>query len=116
MYSSHRRTPTRYTISFTLPAHPVQLELLRIPGSRIAQTASTGAGTLAAEIGRQVFGGDLLEQFGLVVFPQDGDFGDGDFVEPGFDEGPDGGEEVGGLEEASDKCKCNRAEGLTLMM
>jgi hypothetical protein len=75
----------------------IHLELRRIPGSRIAQTTAAGTRTLASEIGRQVFGGDLLEQFGLVVFPQDGDFGDGDFVEPGFDEGPDGGKEVGCL-------------------
>jgi hypothetical protein len=83
----------------SLPLYPVRLELLRIPRPGIAQTAPSSARALAAEIGRQVFRGDLLEQFGLVVFPQDGDFGDGDFVEPGFDEGPDGGEEVGRLRE-----------------
>ena len=69
----------------------------RVPRSCIAQAAAAGARALASEVGGQVFGRDLLEQFRLVAFPQDGDFGDGDLVEPGLDEGPDGGEEVGSL-------------------
>jgi len=34
----------------------------------------------------------------LPVSSWDGDLLDGDLVEPGFDEGPDGGEEVGGVD------------------
>lgn len=71
--------------------------LIRVPRSGIAQAAASNTRALASEIGGQVFGRDLLEQFGLVVFPQDGDFGDGDLVEPRLDQGPDGGEEVRGL-------------------
>lgn len=62
----------------------------RVPRSGIAQTTPARAITLAAEIDGKVFLGDLLEQFLFVVFTQDGDLGDGDFVQPGLDEGPDG--------------------------
>lgn len=93
------RIPLRYTIA----RYPnVRLLPSRVPWSGIAQTAATSARALASEIGGQVFGRDLLEQFGLVVFPQDGDFGDGDLVEPGLDQGPDGGEEVWSLKGGSE--------------
>jgi hypothetical protein len=88
----------------------------RVPRSSIAQAAATSARALASEVGGQVFRRNLLEQFGLVVFPQDGDFGDSDLVEPGLDQRPDGGEEVGSLErEVSDSSKMI-AVALTLMM
>lgn len=40
---------------------------------------------------------DVGEELGFVTFPKDVDLADGRFVEPGFDQGPDGREEVGGL-------------------
>jgi hypothetical protein len=88
----------------------------RVPRSSIAQTAATSARALASEVGGQVFGRDLLEQFGLVVFPQDGDFGDGDLVEPRLDQGPNGGEEVRGLEREVSNSSEMIAVILTLMM
>lgn len=38
-----------------------------------------------------------MSQLRLVAFTEDMDLSDGSFVEPWFDEGPDGGEEVWGL-------------------
>lgn len=50
--------------------------------------------TFPTEFHRQVLFRNLSEQFGFIVFTEDVDFGNGDFVEPTFDEAPDGGEEV----------------------
>lgn len=68
-----------------------------VPRSRIAQAAPARTGASPAEVLRQVLGRNVLLQLLLVVLAEDVDLADGGFVEPGLDEGPDGGEEVRGL-------------------
>jgi hypothetical protein len=74
----------------------------RVPRSSIAQAAATSARALASEVGGQVFRRNLLEQFGL--------------VEPRLDQGPNGGEEVRGLEREVSNSSEMIAVILTLMM
>jgi hypothetical protein len=51
----------------------------------------------ATKISWQIVFPDLLEEVGFETFTEDGDLGDGDFIEPWFNETPDGGEEVWSL-------------------
>jgi hypothetical protein len=68
---------------------------LRIPRSRIARA---GVGALPSKGDLEVLGRDLGEELLLPVSARDGNLLDGDFIEPGLDEGPDGREEVGGVD------------------
>lgn len=43
--------------------------------------------------------GNLFGQFRLETLAEDRDLGDGDLVEPGLDERPDGGKEVGRVDD-----------------
>jgi hypothetical protein len=69
-----------------------------VPRTSVAQT--TPAGTLASptKLGWQVGLGDLLVEFRLVTFSEDGDLGHGDLVEPRLDKRPDSGEQVRSLQ------------------
>lgn len=68
--------------------------LFGVPGTGVGEGASTRAVALPAERLGEVFGGDLLEEFVLVLVTEDLDFFDGDGVEPALDDGPYGGEDV----------------------
>lgn len=50
--------------------------------------------TRTPQISRQVFGGDVLQKLGLVIFAQDVNLADSGFIQPGFNERPDGWEEI----------------------
>lgn len=70
-----------------------------IPRSRITQVTTPRTLTRAPQLDWQVLRRNVLLQLGLVGFTEDMDFANGSFVQPGFDEGPDGGEEVRGVDD-----------------
>ena len=69
------------------------LDTSPVPRSRIAHLAVatsflTGAST--SQLGWQVCGVDVFRELRFVAFTENVDLADGSFVEPSFDEGPDG--------------------------
>lgn len=73
--------------------------LLLAPGAHIAHVAAAGALAGAAELLGEVLGRDLGEQLLGVAAAEDVDLGDGDGVEPGLDDVPDGAEAPGRVDE-----------------
>ena len=74
--------------------------LVLVPGTGVAQAAPAGAFARPTQLGGQVLFGNLFGQLRLETLAEDGNLGDGDLVEPGLDERPNGGEEVGSLARA----------------
>ena len=73
--------------------------LLVLPGTRIAQAAPAGALARPAKVLGEVLCGDLREELFLVRAADDLDLAYGDFVEPGLDDGPDGAERPGRVDD-----------------
>lgn len=72
---------------------------------------STGIRALSSKLDLEVVGVDLSEQLSLPVPSRDRDLLDGDLVEPGLDERPDGGEEVRGVDLGSEMGGRREREG-----
>ena len=92
-----------HTIS-DLPLSPPAPPALRprlVPWPGITETTPTDAAAAAAEIDGERGRVDVGRYYGLVVFAEDVDLAHRRFVQPGLDEGPDGGEEVGRLGESA---------------
>jgi hypothetical protein len=68
------------------------------PRSRITKRAPPRAFARPTEVFREGRSRDLLQEVVFVGGTEDVDLGDGGFVEPTFDEGPDGGESPGGVD------------------
>jgi hypothetical protein len=69
------------------------------PRSRITKRATPRALARPPEVFRKGRRRDLFEEVVFVGGTEDVDLGDGGFVEPAFDEGPDGGESPGGVDD-----------------
>lgn len=73
--------------------------LLLAPGAHIAHVAAAGALAATAELLGEVLGRHLREELLGVAAAEDVDLGDGDGVEPGLDDVPDGAEAPGRVDE-----------------
>lgn len=70
-----------------------------VPGTSVRQRTAVGASARSSEFDGEVLGGDLLDKVIFVLVTENLDLFDCDGVEPALDDGPDGGEDVGSVDD-----------------
>ena len=70
-----------------------------IPGPCVAQRATADTSTSSSEFLREALRRDVRQQLVLVGASQNVDFGNRDLIQPGFDDGPNGGKRPRGVDD-----------------